>query len=303
MNGPADCLIVGGGPAGLTAAVYLARFRRSVILVDAGDSRASYIPLTRNMPGFPEGIRGEELLHRMRQQAAHYGVFPRTGTVEQLERMGDQFTVSLSAGERIAAHTVLLATGAVDVGPALSTLREGLIARTIRVCAVCDGYEVLDRQVGMLGNGRRLVEHAEFLRCYTRRITLLSWKTCDEAELEAYRRARGAGFDFVDEPIVALAADDRGQAVVTTASGARLAFEVVYSVVGTRYRADLARTLGARTNSDGELEVDDSFSTSVPGLYAAGDVADALNQLSVAAGQAAIAATEIHNRLPRNWRS
>jgi len=297
-----DCLIVGGGPAGLGAAVYLARFRRSVLLVDAGESRAGYIPLTRNVPGFPDGIGGQELLAKLREQAAHYGVIPRPGTVERLEREGDsKFVASVGTG-RIVARSVLLATGAVDLGPPLSRLRKGLAAGSIRVCPVCDGYEVLDRRIGVLGKGRGLVEHAEFLRCYTRHITLLPWKTLDEDDRELYRKATGEGMACIDEPVLDLGAGDDAHAFVQTASGRRHAFEVVYSLVGARYRAELARSLGARTNVEGELEIDERQSTSVAGLYAAGDVDQALNQISVAAGHAAVAATEIHNALPANWR-
>jgi thioredoxin reductase (NADPH) len=299
MSEPVDCLIVGGGPAGLVAAVYLARFRRSVALVDAGDSRASYIPVTRNVPGFPGGVRGEELLDRLREQAALYDVVPRTGTVSRLER-GDDGFVGHVGGERIPSRTVLLATGVVDSGPPLSELRQAVQDGSIRVCPVCDAYEVRDRRIGALGNGQPLVDHAEFLRCYTRQVTLLSWKAISEDDRRCYRKAEHEGFDWVDEAIVALGSDGE-RAVVTTSGGRRHEFDVVYSLAGSRYRADLALELGASTNSRGELEVDDHLRTSIPGLYAAGDVAEAVNQISVACGQAAIAATEIHNSLPRNW--
>src|SRR6185295_5539607 len=103
----------------------------------AGESRAGYIPLTRNVPGFPDGIGGQELLAKLREQAAHYGVIPRPGTVERLEREGDsKFVASVGTG-RIVARSVLLATGAVDLGPPLSRLRKGLAAGSIRVCPVC----------------------------------------------------------------------------------------------------------------------------------------------------------------------
>jgi thioredoxin reductase (NADPH) len=296
-----DCLIVGGGPAGLAAAVYLARFRRSVILLDSGESRAAYIPLTRNVPGFPDGIGGEELLVKMREQAARYGAISREGRVERLEPAGQTGFFAWAGAERIAARTVLLATGSVDEGPPLSRLRDGLASGCIRVCPVCDGYEVLDRQVGALGNGRRLVEHAQFLRSYTRHVTLLPWKTLDESDRRLYREAADAGFAHLDEPVVGLAAEG-GRAVVTTGSGRRHELEVVYSLVGARYRADLALALGARTSPEGELAVDEHQATTFPGLYAAGDVADALNQISVAGGQAAVAASAIHDSLPRNWR-
>jgi thioredoxin reductase (NADPH) len=95
---------------------------------------------------------------------------------------------------------------------------------------------------------------------------------------------------------------DGGRAIAVGQSGALHECEVIYSLAGARYRAELALALGARTNAEGELEVDENQRTSLDGLYAAGDVAAALNQISIAAGQAAIAASAIHDTLPSNWR-
>ena len=95
-----DCVVVGGGPAGLTAAIYLARFRRDFRLIDDGESRARWIPLSRNYPGFPEGVAGEDLLARMREQAVRYGAALGPGRVETLRRDGDGFRLVLADGDR-----------------------------------------------------------------------------------------------------------------------------------------------------------------------------------------------------------
>src|SRR3954463_8175980 len=112
-QGRVDALIGGAGPAGLTAALYLARFRRSLALVDSGNSRASYIPRTRNYPGFPDGISGNELLERLRMQARRYGAEPRSGLITALAHQDGGFRAQLD-GESIDARCVLLATGIVD---------------------------------------------------------------------------------------------------------------------------------------------------------------------------------------------
>src|SRR5687768_8269789 len=120
LNGGKDCLIIGGGPAGLTAAVYLARYRRKVVVVDSGGSRASLIPASHNCPGFPGGVGGEELLARLRCQAAHYGVDTVPVEITALQRKGNVFEAaqggssegSLTDGRpSLHASTVLLATG------------------------------------------------------------------------------------------------------------------------------------------------------------------------------------------------
>ena len=110
-----DCLIIGGGPAGLTAAIYLARYRRQALVVDAGESRAALIPESHNYPGF-QGIAGPALLERLRAQARRYGAELRRGTVSALARDGDVFT-AVADGERLRARTVILATGLVDKKP------------------------------------------------------------------------------------------------------------------------------------------------------------------------------------------
>jgi thioredoxin reductase (NADPH) len=121
-----DCLVVGGGPAGLAAAVYLARFRRRCLVVDADASRASWIPVSHNLAGFPEGIAGQDLLALMRAQADRYGARIAHGRVERLERSEHGGFVAVTAdGTRHAARRVLLATGAEaeDVPPPRSTCR------------------------------------------------------------------------------------------------------------------------------------------------------------------------------------
>ena len=111
MNKPLDCLIIGGGPAGLTAAIYLARFRLDIRVIDAGDSRASWIPCSHNHAGYPDGINGKELLRLMREQAQKYGAKIETGRVTRLERCQDGlFSAEWGSGPQ-RSRSVLLATG------------------------------------------------------------------------------------------------------------------------------------------------------------------------------------------------
>src|SRR6195952_3281100 len=120
-----DCLIIGDGPAGLTAAVYLARYRRRIILFDSGDSRASLIPTSHNYPGFPDGVSGPGLLQALRKQAQAYGVQMIRARLTDLKRDGDGFTAT-SATEVIKARFVLLATGIVDEAPDVPGLDEAV---------------------------------------------------------------------------------------------------------------------------------------------------------------------------------
>ena len=172
MDDAIDCLIIGGGPAGLTAAIYLARFHLSVRIVDAGQSRAASIPRTRNHAGYPAGIAGTELLVRMREQAEEYAPPVTHATVDALTRRGELFEAHIG-GETIVARSILLATGVVNNRPKIApevhdeALRRGLL----RYCPICDGYEVTDKVVGVIGTRTHGFNEAVFLRMYTRNLS------------------------------------------------------------------------------------------------------------------------------------
>lgn len=295
-EGALDCLVVGAGPAGLTAAMYLARFRRRIALVDAGHSRAAYIPRTRNYPGFPDGISGEELLERLRAQALRYGARARRGLVEGLSRADGVFVARLD-GEELRARTVLLATGIVDKEPEMPRLREAIAAGCIRLCPICDGHEVIDRKVAVYGPLNATIGHAEFMRTFSEDVTLLVPRADAPAGAAERERLERSGVRFVPNAVCEIAFGDDGKAVVRLDDGREERFDTLYPSLGSRMRAELAVGLGATCTEEGDIRVDSHQQTSVPGLYAAGDVVSALNQLSVAVGHAAIAATAIHNRL------
>jgi thioredoxin reductase (NADPH) len=290
-----DCLIVGAGPAGLTAAVYLARFRRDIALVDAGNSRASYIPRTHNYPGFPDGISGEELIGRLRTQARRYGAEVTAGLVESIAAVEGGFEAVVGE-ERLRARKVLVATGVVDKEPEMANLREAIAAGCIRLCPICDGHEVIDRKVAVYGPVGQASPHAVFMRTFTRDLSLLVPRGDRPATGPQRESLRHAGVHLIESPVAQLAMQRR-RMVVSLADGSELAFDVVYPALGARLRSELAVALGARTTEAGDIVVDSHQRTSVAGLYAAGDVVAALNQLSVAVGHAAIAATAIHNDL------
>jgi thioredoxin reductase (NADPH) len=291
-----DCLVVGAGPAGLTAAIYLARFRRDIAVLDAGNSRASYIPKTRNYPGFPEGISGDELLARLRQQAERYGARVTKALVERLDREGGLFVADVG-GERVAARKVVLATGTVDKEPEMANLREAIDAGAIRLCPICDGHEVIDRRVAIYGPAKRAASHAIFMRTFTDDVTLLVPRGDEPADAPLRSKLERAGVRLVESPVCEVFLADDRQAGVRLADDSQHRFGTLYPALGNRNRSELAVQLGARCAGEGDIEVDARQMTSVPGLYAAGDVVCALNQLSVAVGHAAIAATAIHNAL------
>lgn len=288
-----DCAIVGGGPAGLTAAIYLGRYLRRTLLVDAGESRAALIPCTRNFPGFPAGIRGTALLARLRRQLARYEVECVRGEVTQIVRDDSGFELR-NATQAWRARCVLLATGVVDEGPSLWDMREALERGVLRACPVCDAYEARGRRIAMLAGSGDVAAHARFLAHYGAHVTVHGWRQALPPGLVT--GCVDAGFAVASAPAVALLPRDDGIAVAL-ADGTRCDYDVVYTLTGAKCRNHLARELGAGLTAAGDLVVDAHQQTCVTGLYAAGDVVDALNQITVAVGQAAIAATAMHNAL------
>ena len=292
-----DCLVVGAGPAGLTAAIYLARFRRRIAVYDAGKSRATYIPKTHNYPGFPDGISGDELLARLRAQAERYGAHVTDGLIEGLELADGLFLARAGDGTEVRARKVLLATGIVDKEPEIANLREAVDAGCIRLCPICDGHEVIDRHVAVYGPAAETVSHAIFMRTFTADVALLVPRGDEPLDPKGRARLQQAGIRYLTSPVCAIEMTPEPRARVRFADDSVEEFATVYPVLGCRIRSELAIALGARTTESGDIHVDSHQRTSVPGLYAAGDVVAALNQLSVAVGHAAIAATDIHNSL------
>jgi thioredoxin reductase (NADPH) len=290
-----DCLIIGGGPAGLTAAMYLARYRRRARLIDAGQSRASMIPESHNYPGF-RGIGGIALLARLKEQALAYAAVCLAGEVTRLAMHPDGFTAQYGGTEVHARH-VLLATGLVDNRPEQEAAGDVISSEAIRYCPICDGFEALDKRIGVLGSLDEAGKKALFLRTYSRDVVVFA---TGEGTTGMKEELVAAGITLASKPNRIVEVGDRLE--VFADSGARYPLEVLYPALGCTVRSELATRLGAARTEAGTLRVDDHQQTSVDGLYAIGDVVSDLHQLSVATGHAAIAATAIHNRLAKNPR-
>jgi thioredoxin reductase (NADPH) len=297
-DGPLDCLVIGGGPAGLTAAIYLARFHLDILVVDGGKSRAASIPCTRNHAGFPDGIGGKELLARMTEQACKYGAKMLPEFVTRLERDAATglFTAAWGSGEA-QARSVLLATGVANRRPPMDeALHDDALARgLIRYCPICDGFEVTDKKVGVIGSDSHGVAEALFLRSYTADVTLIAPDKALRLKPEDQQKLEAAGIDCADGPTqaVAISADF---IVVDTADG-HFTFDSVYPALGSDTHVQLAEMLGAALSPDRCITVDANQRTNVAGVYAAGDVVKGLDQISHAMGEGGVAATTIRNDL------
>jgi thioredoxin reductase (NADPH) len=289
-----DCVVVGAGPAGLTAAHYLHRFRRRVTIVDAGDSRASRIPRSHNAPGFPGGVRGPALLSRMRRQLASCGARVTTGAVSALRDAGDRFVLEIGDGT-LAARAVILATGVRDLEPALPGVDEVRRHALLRQCPICDAFEFRERSIAVIGEGVHGAREALFLRHYSAHVTLYRLANGRAIPDDTVAQLDARGVDVVATPVTAMALAGRGVAL-TTGDGLHR-HDVVYAALGSVPNAALAKGIGATLDDAGNIVIDAHCRTSVMGVYAAGDVVVGLDQIAVAVGHAAIAATAVHNDL------
>lgn len=305
---PLDCLIVGGGPAGLTAALYLARFHRRVMVVDKGEGRLQMIPRTHNLAGYPQGIRGVDLLSQMRDQATRYGAVLVQAEVTALRHAGGLIEAEIAGpatdaatgmplSRPVRARTVLLATGVVNHRPPLdeATHDRAVAAGLLRYCPICDGYEQSGKRIAVLGGDRHGLAEAVFLRNYSRDVTLVSLTglALDPAERAEAERA---GVALAPAPVSHFGFDAR-EVRLTLADGSQHVFDTLYAALGTHTRNRLGEMLGTRL-VDGECFVTDAHQrTTASGVYAAGDAVDALDQIGIAIGTGARAAVAIHNDL------
>jgi len=303
-----DTLIIGGGPGGLTAGIYLRRFMRNIALVDKGRSRLRLIPVSHNYPGFPEGVPGYTLLDNLQDQFTRYGGEVMPGEIIDLRIDDGTFVATFRADEgegttELRALTVLLASGVADAGLPIENWREAVASGAVRLCPVCDGFDVVDRHIGVVTSPTNPVGHALFMRTFSAHVTLFDrgpecmLSDSDKARLDA------AGVRYVESPVLGVGLSERMTPIMHTADGEDYECDVLYPMLGETARSELAASLGAETADCDELVVDTHQRTTVPGLFAIGDVVRGLNQIAVAAGQAAIAATTIHNMLPWTLRA
>lgn len=297
MTDVRDCVIVGGGPGGLTAAIYLGRFRRPALVIDAGDPRAGWIPTSHNHPGFPQGVNGGELIGLMQGQAQLYGADIRKDEVQRLDRDDDGVFILHTGGGELRARNVILATGVKDVQPDTPGLFAATQRGLIRWCPICDGFEVTGKRVAVIGKDGHAVREIEFLSTYTDRLALvlIDGGELDDACLGDLAET-GAELIRCEASDITFEAD----AVLVRADGRTHAFDSAYPALGMEPRSKLAHDAGARLGPDDRLVVSPHMMTSVEGLYAAGDMVRGLNQISIAQAEGAIAATDIHNRLRKS---
>ncbi len=295
-----DCIIVGAGPAGLSAALYMARFRRRTLVLHDGKTRAARIPDTHNAPGYDSGIAGPVLIDRMTRHCTGFGAELIEARVSAIDRSAERFTITADDGREWLASTVILATGLCLNQIALphEQHEQAIADGVLRYCPICDGYEHIDKAIAVVGCDEQGAAEALFLRQYSADITLIprAWAELDPADID---RLEAASIRVIERPVAAYLpqADRFDIAIADVDADDLLSFDVVYPALGMRPRTELAAMLGLAIDDGGRVSSDAIYGTPVPGLYCAGDIVEGLAQISVAIGHGAIAATKAHNWL------
>jgi thioredoxin reductase len=283
-----DVAVVGGGAAGLSAALVLGRARRRVAVVDAGTPRNA--PAT-HMHGFlsRDGMPPGDLLAAGRAEARRYGVELVDDRVVELT---GGFTLRLAGGRSLRARRLLLATGAVDELPDIPGARERW-GRDFLHCPYCHGWEVRDQPLGVLGSGPASVEHAHLLREWSDDIVFFA-HTYPVGDAERAVLA-GRGVEVVDGPVARFSVvRDRLQAVELE-DGRVVPRAAVFVRPALRPRDErLLGSLGCELDEGGFVRVDPTGRTSVPGIWAAGNVCNPRAQVITAAGEGSAAAITLN---------
>lgn len=292
-----DCVIIGAGPAGLAAGINLQRFLRDIRIIDAEASRATLIPCTFNYPGFGEGISGNALLEQLRAQLQANGGWVMPGRVARIERTEDGLFNVVTESEILRSRTVLLATGVVDVDPEIEGFQAVKQEGLIHYCPICDGFEFTNERIGVIAREEHGVDEAIFIKRFSADLTLIDIE--DGAYLNNVSMERLAHSDIalVQGKVSAMYTDESRRIHLRMDDGTEHSFAAIYCALGTEVRSALGTNMGALRNPQGYLVVNPHMQTGIEGLYAAGDITNHLSQITVATGQASIAATAIHNRL------
>lgn len=293
-----DCIIVGAGPAGLTAALYMARYRRQTLVLHDGKARALKIPKTHNAPGFPDGVSGIELIDRMTTHAAEFGAAFEEAEITTATLNKGIFQLASGDGRDWQSRSLILATGTClnEIDMPHGEHDAAVEAGVLRYCPICDGYEHIDNKIGVVGCDTQGAAEALFVRRYSSDVTLIpnNFAELHRDELAAMREA---GISVIERPLDRVQGHADRMDVYLQGESEPMSFGVVYPALGTSPRNELAKALGFPISDTGEVARDAPFETAIGGLYAAGDIVEGLDQISVAMGHGAIAATKAHNWL------
>jgi len=291
-----DVAVVGGGPAGLSAALWLARYLHKVVVIDSGDPRNWE---TRGINGYlgHQGIRSPDLRRIGRSEGEQFGARFVNGIVETAaNETGELFAICLRGGKTIEARRILLAIGIRDVWPDIPGL-DACYGETVHVCPDCDGYETRDKKTVVIGTGRKSVGMALALTTWTKEIVICTNGEPPDMNQELLNLLKPLNIPVLDAPITCVVSREKEIRGVELEGGMSLDCERLFFAIGQYPSDDLGTQLGCKRDEIGRVVIDTRNHTSIRNVFAAGDVAGGPQLAIAAAASGAIAALAIHSSL------
>jgi thioredoxin reductase len=291
-----DVAVIGGGPAGLSAALWLARYLHSVVVVDSGDPRNWE---TRGINGFlgAHSIRSPELRKRGRADAEKYGAKLIDDKVETAKKLDDDcYRLKLAKGDTIDARRLLLAIGLQDKWPDIPGLAD-CYGETAHVCPDCDGYETRDENTVVIGSGKKAVGMALSLTTWTDKIVICTNGEKAGMDAELLQKLKKLTIPVLEQSVTCIKSNDGEIKCIELGDGMSLDCERLYFAIGQYPSDDLGKELGCTRDDVGRIVIDERNHTTVKNVYAAGDIAPGPQMAIAAAASGAIAALAIHQSL------
>jgi thioredoxin reductase (NADPH) len=295
-----DCLIIGGGIAGLQAAIQLGRYMHKVLVIDSDDGRSTLCRSYHNILGYPDGVSGQHLREIGKRQAEQLGIEFLLGKAESVHKVGEEFQVTVTNGETFTSKRVLLATGVMDRIPPFPSLRPCL-GISVYVCPDCDGYEVKGKRTIVMGSGRTGVETAKTLLYWTKELIYINHekKAINKEDMQMMKENQ---IQYIEERIESVLANESQLEGFVLENGQTIRGNYAFVAFGgNEVRSQLAKQLGVELLENKHMLVDPRTKmTNIPGVWAAGDVVVHSEQVTIAMGEGLQAAIWIHKDIMAN---
>ncbi|PKG22545.1 pyridine nucleotide-disulfide oxidoreductase [Niallia nealsonii] len=292
-----DCIIVGGGMAGLQAAIQLGRYQHKVLVIDGGHGRSTLCRSYHNILGYPSGVSGDELRLIGKKQAVDLGILFETAMAIHAEKQNGQFIIETDLNKRHAAKRLLLATGIMDTIPPFANLFPCL-GISVYVCPDCDGYEVKEKKTVVIGNGNVGANMALTLTYWTKEIIYINHGGEDVDE-NLLNRLKVQNIPYINNRIVEVESQESQLKSYVLEGDVRIETNKSFLAFGgNKVKSDLASQLGVKLAENRHIDTDSrTKETNIQHVFAAGDVAVHSEQVTIAMGEGSQAAIWIHKSL------
>ncbi|WP_019499625.1 NAD(P)/FAD-dependent oxidoreductase [Pseudanabaena sp. PCC 6802] len=312
LNHTYDAIIVGGGAGGLSAAIYLARYRLSCLVIEKGRGRSLWMQHLTNYLGLPPDTPGRDMLKQGQEHALSVGADYLNGYVERVTDEGDTFAVQVKVGKKDSIYPVfrckylVAASGIIDNLPQLGDMQNvyNYAGYNLHVCLICDGYEMSDKRCGLFVNSEGAINTAFVLNWFTPYISIVTGGTCTVGE-EMRAKLAKHGYPLYEQPIAKFLGRNHEMTGVEFTDGSVLELETGLVAMGSHYFSEYLQDFDLKRDGN-NLVTDEMCRTSHPRIFALGDLKQGLNQVSIAVADGTLAATAIWREIrrsspPRIW--